>query len=266
MTSSNLLRERRGAVLLLTLNRPETHNALDHDLLAALGDAVAGAARSGDVRAVVVTGAGERAFSAGADLRELAEMGLEAARATIDQGQAVLAVIESCGLPVIAAVNGLALGGGFELALACTFPVLSTSARLGLPESSLGLMPGFGGTQRLPRMVGPAVAAHVMLTGARLDAARSFDLGLSPVPPVEPEQLLDTSLELARTIAAQGPRAVRSILGALRLVPDTSQADGLVAEAGLAAGCIAGEESGEGITAFLEKRPAQYADLPGDDR
>jgi enoyl-CoA hydratase len=265
MTGDSLMSERRGDVLLLTLDRPSAHNALDRDLLDALRAAVRSAAASG-VRAIVLTGAGEKAFSAGADLRELDGMTADEARVTIDHGQEVFRELGSCGIPVVAAVNGLALGGGFELVLACAFPILSTRARLGLPESSLGLIPGYGGTQRLPRVLGPQVATHLMLTGSRLDADRAYALGLTPLPPVEPELLIETAIQVAERIAAQGPRAVRAILTAVHASQDAALPVGLALEAGLAALAIAGEESTEGIAAFLEKRPARYVDATREDR
>ena len=158
----------------------------------------------------------------------------------------------------------MALGGGFELVLACTVSVLSTAAKLGLPESGLGLIPGYGGTQRLPRLIGRSAAAYLMLTGSRLDADRAYQLGLTPVPPVEPEHLLPTATELAETIAAQGPRAVRAILRALVVGGDAPLDAGLGIETGLAALALAGTESTEGIAAFHERRPARFSDLEVD--
>jgi enoyl-CoA hydratase len=217
------------------------------------------------VRVVVVTGAGEKAFSAGADLKELAGMSSDRAHETARTGQQVMRELERSAVPVIAAVNGVALGGGFELVLAATFPVLSTRASLGLPESGLGLIPGYGGTQRLPRAVGAHTAAHLMLTGARLDADRAYQLGLTPVPPVPPEELMAAATEIAQTIAAQGPLAVRSILAALDGGRDASLDAGLQLETGLAALAIGGAESDEGIAAFLQRRPANFAD-PGSEK
>ena len=153
-----------------------------------------------------------------------------------------------------------ALGGGFELILASTIPVLSTKAALGLPESSLGLIPGYGGTQRLPRAVGEKVAAHLMLTGTRLSAERAYQLGLTPLAPVAPEELLATATGLAEAVAAQGPRAVRAILNALGAARNGLDA-GLAVETGLAALAVAGDESTEGINAFLQRRPPVFADL-----
>ncbi|MEV0366410.1 enoyl-CoA hydratase/isomerase family protein [Nocardia fusca] len=255
-----LLRETSGPVTTVTINRPEVFNALDAALIGALVTAVTEAAEDPGVRAVVLTGAGEKAFSAGADLKELARMGPDRARVMMTAGQRALRTLEQLPVPVIAAVNGLALGGGFELVLASTFPVLSTRAALGLPESGLGLIPGYGGTQRLPRAIGARAAAHLMLTGTRLGADRAYELGLTPVPPVAPEQLLPTAVGIAEKIAAQGPHAVRSILHALDVGRDAPLETGLAVETGLAALAVAGDESTEGIGAFLERRPARFAD------
>lgn len=258
MTDASLLLDRRGAVVVATINRPAALNALDASVFAELRSLVDHVRRDGSIRAVVITGAGEKAFSAGADLKEVQAMGPDEARAMIEGGQEVFAQIAASDVPFIAAVNGLALGGGFELILSCAFPILSTKAALGLPESSLGLIPGYGGTQRLPLVTGGPVASHLMLTGARLKAARAYALGLTPVEPVAPEALLDEAVAVAETVAAQGPYAVRAILQALR----TGAADptGLGLEAGLAVRAISGAESAEGVGAFLERRPAQFAD------
>jgi enoyl-CoA hydratase len=250
---------RADAVTTLTIDRPEVHNALDSDVIDALASAVADAAADPAVRALVVTGAGAKAFSAGADLRELRAMDADRAHAVMSAGQAAFRAVERSAIPVIAAVNGVALGGGCELALAATFPVLSSKASLGLPEAGLGLIPGYGGTQRLPRAVGERVAGYLMLTGERIDAARAFELGLTPVPPVAPEDLLDTAHRIAETIASRGPRAVRSILQAMDVGRDAPLEAGLATETGLAALAIAGAESTEGISAFLDKRPPSFS-------
>jgi enoyl-CoA hydratase len=255
-----VLVEHHGHVTTLTIDRPQVLNALDAEVLQALCDAVLAAADDADVRAVVITGSGEKAFSAGADLKELQGMSSERAHELMRAGQQVMREIERAAIPVIAAVNGLALGGGCELALACTFPVLSTRASLGLPESGLGLIPGYGGTQRLPRAVGARVAAHLMLTGSRLDAQRAYQLGLTPVPPVAPEELAGTAHTIAEKIAAQGPAAVHSILSALESGRDSTLDAGLQLETGLAALAIGGAESDEGIAAFLERRSPSFAD------
>ncbi|MGY1815513.1 enoyl-CoA hydratase/isomerase family protein [Blastococcus sp. SYSU D00820] len=250
--------EPAGAVTVVRIDRPEVHNALNGEVLAGIREAVLAAAGDPAVRAVVLVGTGVKAFSAGADLRELDGMSADQALEQMRAGQQVMRDIERAAVPVIAAVNGVALGGGFELVLAATFPVLSTRASLGLPESGLGLIPGYGGTQRLARALGAPVAAHLMLTGTRLDADRAYALGLTPVPPVAPDELLETALGIAGTIAAQGPRAVRAILSALETGRDAPLDAGLALETGYAALAIAGAESTEGIAAFLERRPPRF--------
>lgn len=257
---SHLLIDKDGAVVTITINRPSVHNALNQLVLADLTHVLSDVVSDASVRVVVLTGSGEKAFSAGADLKELTAMSTEHAFEVLSSGQAALRALERSPVPVITAVNGLALGGGFELALASTFPVLSTTASLGLPESGLGLMPGYGGTQRLPRAVGSRIAAHMMVTGARLTAARAYDLGLTPVSPVAPASLLPAVREIAEGIAAQGPRAVRSILRALEAGRDPHFDTGLALETELAAEAVGGQESSEGIAAFLERRAPRFPD------
>lgn len=258
---SSVLVEKQGAVVTWTINRPQSFNALDSDVLAALRHALDAAVADSSVRAVIVTGAGDKAFSAGADLKEIAEMTRPRALAVLSLGQEVLRSIERAPVPVIAAVNGLALGGGFELALAATVPVLSANASLGLPEAGLGLIPGYGGTQRLPRAVGARVAAHLMLTGGRLSAERAHELDLAPLPPVPGPELLPTARLVADQIADQGPRAARSILHALDMGRDAPLDAGLALETQLAADAIAGDESTEGVEAFLKRRRAVFPDI-----
>lgn len=258
---SFLLNERSGAVATLTINRPEVFNALNAAVIDAVVAAATEASNDPAVRAVVLTGSGEKAFSAGADLRELAGMDADMASEMMAVGQRAFRILEQLPIPVIAAVNGVALGGGFELILASTFPVFSTKASMGLPESGLGLIPGYGGTQRLPRAIGARAAAHLMLTGSRLGADRAYEMGLSPIPPVAPDELLPTAIGIAEKIAIQGPQSIRAILHALEVGRDTTLDAGLAVETGLAALAVAGEESTEGIGAFLERRPAQFADV-----
>lgn len=260
-----VLVERAERIVTLTINRPEAFNALNAEVLRGLREGVLAAAADPSLRAVVITGAGTKAFSAGADLKELQGMSAERAHETLSAGQGVMRDIERAAIPVIAAVNGVALGGGFELMLACTFSVLSARASLGLPESGLGLMPGYGGTQRLPRAVGSQTAAHLMLTGSRLDAERAYQLGLTPVPPVAPEELAEVAGTIAGKIAGQGPRAVRSILRALQTGQDSALDAGLQLETGLAALAVGGTESDEGISAFLERRPPSFGDPPSGE-
>jgi enoyl-CoA hydratase len=249
--------ERQGPIATLRINRPSVHNALNAQVLGHLDRALTSLVADG-VRAVVLTGTGTRAFSAGADLDELAGLSAEQAHEVLARGQEIIARIERSPVPVIAAVNGLALGGGFEIVLACTFAVLADSAQLGLPEAGLGLMPGYGGTQRLARRVGAPVAAHTMLTGERITADRAYALGLTPVPPVPVEEVVDAARDLALRIAARGPRAVRSVLLALRHGADVPLEAGLAFESALAGLVTGGEEAAEGIAAFKARRAPAF--------
>jgi enoyl-CoA hydratase len=213
------------------------------------------------VRAIVLTGGGDRAFSAGADLDELADLSVDQARAVLSAGQEIIRRIEQCPVPIIAAVNGIALGGGFELVLACTFAVASTNATFALPASGLGLIPGYGGTQRLARIAGPAVARYVMLTGERISADRAYQLGITALPPVERDQLLPLALDIAKKIAGRGPEACRAILEAVDHGTGTSLDTGLALETRLAAMAVGGAESREGIAAFRQKRRPEFGSL-----
>jgi enoyl-CoA hydratase len=254
--------ESHGRVCVVRINRPHVHNALSAELLAQFGATIDDLGTDGTTRAVVVTGTGTKAFSAGADLQALAAMDAHGAHDFLRNGQQVLGRIEHSGIPVIAAVNGVALGGGFELVLACSFAVLSKKASLGLPEAGLGLIPGFGGSQRLVRAVGPALARFLMLTGRRVNAEESYRLGLSVLPPVAPDELLPTAVSVAEDIARRGPQACRSILRAVREGQDAPLETGLALEAALAALAVGGAESAEGIDAFLTRRPADFEHLP----
>lgn len=257
MAEDVIVTEQIGKVTLARINRPKVHNALDSDTLTELAAAVRACA-TGASRAVVVTGTGEKAFSAGADLDQLRGLDAAGAQDVLRSGQRLFAEIEHSPVPVIAAVNGLALGGGFELVLASTFAVVSTNAAFGLPESGLGLIPGYGGTQRLARITGAPVAAHVMLTGSRLSAQRAYELGITPLPPVEPNALISSALEVANQIAARGPRANASILQALRA--GAADPRELAFETALAAIATGSAEAAEGIAAFKERRTPEFAD------
>lgn len=252
-----LIVEGHDPIAVVRINRPRVHNALNADVLRDLDMALIRLSAEG-VRAIVLTGTGTRAFSAGADLDELAGLSAEQAHEVLSTGQAVLARMERSPVPVIAAVNGLALGGGFELVLACTFAILADGAQLGLPEAGLGLMPGYGGTQRLARVVGRPVAAHTMLTGERISADRAYALGLTPVPPVPVESVVDSARELALRIAVRGPRAVRAVLLAMRHGADVPLESGLAFESALASLVTGGEEAAEGIAAFRGKRAPAF--------
>jgi enoyl-CoA hydratase len=204
----------------------------------------------------VITGAGDRAFSAGADLDELTGLDPVDRRALLERGQRVFRSLETLGIPVIAAVNGYALGGGFELALACTLIVAAESARFGLPEVGLGLIPGYGGTQRLPRAVGSRAALGMMLTGEQIDAARADELGILSQPPVPVDDLLEVVGSLADSISGKSPRAASLILKAVGYA-DSLDAS-LAHETTLAALAAASGDAEDGIDAFREKRTPRF--------
>jgi enoyl-CoA hydratase len=257
MAFDNLLVERDGATLVLTINRPNVLNALNTSTLAELRRAILDLASDDGVRAVILTGAGDRAFVAGADIKELAELTAPAARDHARRGQGVFELIERLGKPVIAAVNGFALGGGCELALACTIRIAAEHAKFGQPEVNLGLLPGFAGTQRLSRLVGKGRALEMMLTGVPIGAAEAERIGL--VTRVVPgTALLGEARKLAGELAAKAPLAVRAIIDAVNTGTEMTTADGSAYEAALFGVAAATDDWREGTRAFLEKRPPAF--------
>ncbi len=257
MPYENLLLEKSDGFAVVTLNRPKVLNALNAAIFADLHDAFATLAQDRAMRAVIITGAGDKAFAAGADIGELAEVTAAEGHALSLRGQAVFRAIETLGKPVIAAINGFALGGGCELALACTLRIASERARLGQPEVKLGLLPGYGGTQRLPRLVGKGAALKLLLTGDMVGAEEAFRIGL--VDEVVPAEALMARAEaVARAIAQQAPLAVAACLEAVEAGYDLPLASALQLEASLFGLACATEDKREGTRAFLEKRPAQW--------
>lgn len=254
---SFVLVEQSGRTAWVTLNRPEKLNALNNDLLKELDLAFAGLEEDAEVGAVVVTGAGEKAFVAGADISELKDLDSATARAQALKGQEVFNRIERMPKPVIAAVNGFALGGGCELALACHIRIASENARFGLPEVSLGIIPGYGGTQRLPRLVGKSAALDMILTGDMVGAADALRMGL--VSRVVPQADLKALAEkMATTILSRGPLALRSALTAVHEGIEMPLSKGLEFEAALFGLLANSADMKEGMGAFLEKRPAAF--------
>jgi len=243
----------------LTVDRQEKLNALNRDVMAELERALEDAAADASLRCLIVTGAGEKAFIAGADIGELARLTPVDAREHALKGQAVVGRLASLPVPSIAAINGFAYGGGLELAMACTLRVASENAKMGLPETSLGILPGYGGTQRLARLVGAAKAAELVLTAEKaITAAEAHRLGL--VNRVAPAGgALAAALELARAIARNGPDGCRYALEAVRRGVAMPLAEGLEYEATLFGLCAATEDMKEGMSAFLEKRPARFS-------
>jgi enoyl-CoA hydratase len=257
MADDTVLVERDGAVLVITINRPKVLNALDAATLAGLDRAIETARRDEGVRAVVVTGAGDRAFVAGADINELAAQTPVDGREHARRGQALFDRIERLGKPVIAAVNGFALGGGCELAMACTIRLAADTAKFGQPEINLGLIPGYAGSQRLPRLVGRGRALELLLTGAPIAADEAWRIGLvNKVVPAA--QLMADSRALAQTLAAKAPVAVRYILEAAAGGLDMAFEDAQDYEATLFGLVATTDDMREGTRAFLDKRKPEF--------
>ena len=246
-----------NGVLNITIDRQEKLNALNFDVLSQLHSALETEARQQEIRCVVITGAGTRAFVAGADIAEIRDLDDEGLRKIINLGNGVMSRIENLGKPVIAAINGYALGGGCELALACHIRIASNTAQFGLPEVRLGLMPGYGGTQRLSRLIGHGKSLELMLTGKPISAEQAIDCGLVNKV-VEPEDLLSVSGKLAATLAGAAPIAMKSILAAVLDGADTSLADGVELENKLFSGLFETADMREGTAAFLEKRKPRF--------
>ena len=257
MAFENLLYEKRNGIAYVAVNRPEKLNALNRKTMDELHDCFQGIERDDEVRVVILTGAGEKAFVGGADLNELAVQTPVEGKELSVRGQKILDLIEHLGKPVIAAVNGYALGGGCELALACTIRIASENARLGQPEVRLGLIPGYAGTQRLPRLVGRGRALEMVLSGEPVSAAEAYRIGL--VNQVVPAQdLIATAEKLAQKILANAPLAVKFALEAVNHGLEMTQAEGQFLEANLFGLCCTTADMKEGTRAFLEKRPARF--------
>lgn len=257
MTDSVVLTHLQDAVLRITVNRPDKLNALNAQTLQALHAALEAAAENPEVRAIVLTGAGLKAFVAGADIAEMSKLTPVEARDFSLRGQRLMRAIETHPKPVIAMINGFALGGGMELALACHLRLASDTAKLGQPEINLGLIPGFGGTQRLLRLSGRAAALELCLLGAPIDAQRAFQLGLvNRVVPAE--QLESQTLALAQQLAAAAPLALRGILDAIVHGGECAMDQGLQLETAQFGLVFSTEDMHEGTQAFLDKRKPQF--------
>lgn len=251
-----VITDTRDRITTITINRPEKLNALNAELLRGLDAALAAVTADRGVGAIIITGAG-RAFVAGADIGEIASADVDAMEAFARRGQALFRRIERSVKPVIAAVNGFALGGGCELALACHVRIASTKARFGLPEVKLGLIPGYGGTQRLPRLVGRGAALKLILTGDPVDAAEAHRIGLADIL-VEPEALSEAARTFAATVLANGPIAIARALEAVDAGLDRPLDEALAFEARLFGSLGETTDMREGTRAFLEKRPPGF--------
>ena len=257
MSFENLLVDREGAVATVTINRPTVRNALNGPTLRELQRAMEELKADPQVRAIVITGAGDKAFVAGADINELAVLSPVEGKEHARTGQAIFDFIERLGKPVIAAINGFALGGGCELAMACTLRIAADTARLGQPEINLGIIPGYAGSQRLPRLVGKGIALEILLTGDMISAARAYEIGLvNRVVPAS--ELLAEAKKLAAALASKAPIAARSIIEAVNHGYEMSQADAEFLETSLFGLVATTDDMKEGTRAFLEKRQAQW--------
>jgi enoyl-CoA hydratase len=257
MGYKNLLVEVTDGIALVKVNRPQVLNALNRETLVDLQQAMKDLEGRKDVRAVILTGEGEKAFVAGADIAEMKAMNAVEALAFSRLGHESLKMIEKLPKPVVAAVNGYALGGGLEIALACDFIYASERAKLGVPEVTLGIFPGFGGTQRLPRLIGKGRAKELIFTGKMIDAAEAYDMGIvNKIFP--PDQLMEEVLKTARAIAQNGPVAVMLAKGAINAGYDEGHEAGEAVEMIAWGNTFASHDQKEGMGAFLEKRKPQF--------
>ncbi len=257
MSYQNLLFDVRDRMAVVTINRPDKLNALNDGVVADLAGAAEEIATREDVGGAIITGAGPKAFIAGADIGDLAKQGPFDGKARALRGQAVLRRLETCGKPVIAAVNGFALGGGCELAMACHIRIASQNARFGQPEVKLGIAPGYGGTQRLPRLVGKGRALELILTGRMIDAEEAYRIGLvNKVVPAD--KLMEEATALLTGILAMAPRAIGLAIEAVDHGLDLTLEEGLLMEANHFGLLASTQDMREGMAAFLEKREAKF--------
>jgi enoyl-CoA hydratase/carnithine racemase len=257
MSENILLSDEKDGVLLLTLNRPEVMNSFNFALLHALRDQLEAVRFQADVRVIIITGAGDKAFSAGADLKERVTLNPEQVKGYIFTIRNLFSAIEFLNKPVIAAVNGIALGGGTELALASDIRIVSSNATMGLTETRLAIIPGAGGTQRLPRLIGKGKAKELIFTGRRVDAREALEIGLANQI-CEPQELLDACRKMANMICETGPVAIEQAKYAINYGLETDLHTGLAIESNAYWICIPTEDRMEGLKAFREKRKPIY--------
>lgn len=257
MDYKNLLFEVKNKIAFITINRPDKLNALNNETLNELNSCFDSISNNNEINVVIITGAGEKAFVAGADISELNELNETTGKIFAEFGQSVFNKIENLNKPVIAAVNGFALGGGCELAMACHIRLASEKAKFGQPEVNLGIIPGYGGTQRLARLINTGRAAELILTGDIIDANEAQRIGL--VNKVyKPEELITKAVELAEKISTKGQIAIELSLKAIVSTNNLSETDGLKFEAELFGKCCSTEDFKEGTSAFLEKRKPEF--------
>ena len=257
MNYENVLFHIQDGVGTLTFNRPKVLNALNTSTLNEVADVMGRAARDDSLRVLVLTGAGEKAFVAGADINEFLKLNALTARQFAQKSHRIFFDIEQLPKPVIACVNGFALGGGCEIAMACDFVYASDKARFGQPEVNLGILPGFGGTQRLPRLVGRGKAKEICMTGEMIDAQEARDFGL--VARIFPaDRLFDETMKVARVLASKSPVSLRSIKKVINCGTDVDLRSGCALEAEAFGICFGTQDMREGVTAFLEKRNPEF--------
>ncbi len=257
MPFSALLYEKKEGIAFLTVNRPDKLNALNRETLEELKEVLSDIEQDDSIRTVILTGSGEKAFIAGADIVEISQLTAQNGKDFSLFGQSVFNTIENLGKPIIAAVNGFALGGGCELAMACTLRIASENARFGQPEVGLGVIPGYGGTQRLPRLVGKGRAMEMLLTGDMIDAQEAYRIGLVNKV-TSKEELIPTCESIAKKITTKGPVAVRYALESSNQGMEMPLEEGLFLEATLFGLACATEDMKEGTKAFMEKRKAVF--------
>jgi enoyl-CoA hydratase/carnithine racemase len=257
MTFENILLEKKNSIAYVTVNRPKVLNALNMATMEELRAAFTDIKSDTAIRVGILTGSGEKAFIAGADISELAKHDAVSGKEYTHRGQSVLDLIENLGKPVIACINGFALGGGCEIAMACTMRLASSNAKLGQPEVKLGIIPGYGGTQRLPRLVGKGVAMQLVLTGEMISADDAYRIGLVNEV-TAPGDLIPRAEALAQKIIANAPLAIQYAMEAVNHGLDLTLVEGLYLEATLFGVCCATQDKTEGTTAFLEKRAAAF--------
>lgn len=256
MSYKNLLYQSENSVCIITVNRPDKLNALNKETIAEIGKAVKAAESDAAIRVIIITGAGNKSFVAGADISEFSSYTPEQGKDLSRHGHEVFNSIEQCSKPVIAAVNGFALGGGCELAMACHIRYASDNAKFGQPEVKLGLTPGYGGTQRLPRLIGTGRAAELLITGDMMDAQEAFRMGLVNKVTTQ-DELMNACMELSRKIIQQAPVAVAQVLHCVRDYQSKTK-NGYESEIDAFGHCISTQDFKEGTAAFLEKRKPAF--------
>lgn len=253
----NLTFEKKENIALITINRPEKLNALNTETISELESCFKGLHEDREIRVIILTGAGDKAFAAGADIKEITNLNSQTGKAFASRGSAVFRYIEKMNKPVIAAINGVALGGGCELAMSCHIRIASTRAKFGQPEINLGIIPGYGGTQRLPKLIGKTNALYLLLTGEMISAERAYSLGLV-TEVTEPEMLVHRTLEIAALISEKAPVAIGHIIEAVDTGINSDIDDGLDIEGNLFGKACNTEDMREGTSAFLEKRKPSF--------